>query len=100
MELEHAGCSFAIFEYRSATNIPGDPTAKRALIKSYYSERIDLIETVAKQTDEYLYPYILKVVTEGLPYTYLQTRLNIPCSRDTYYDRYRKFFWLLNNIRD
>lgn len=30
----------------------------------------------------------------------LITLLDIPCSRDMYYDRYRKFFWLLDNARD
>ena len=24
----------------------------------------------------------------------------IPCSRDYFYDRYRKFFWILDGIRD
>ena len=51
------------------------------------------------EADEYLYEYIMKAVTEGLPYTYLQTVMDIPCSRDTYYDRYRKFFWLLSKMR-
>lgn len=30
----------------------------------------------------------------------LKTKLGIPCGKDMYYDRYRKFFWLLNNSRD
>ena len=81
-------------------NLPGDPTAKRAEIKLYYSERINLIETLAKEVDPYLHDYILKAVTESLSYTYLKARLGIPCSRDIYYDRYRKFFWLLDQARD
>jgi hypothetical protein len=24
----------------------------------------------------------------------------MPCGRDTYYDRYRRFFWLLDKMRD
>lgn len=80
-------------------NLPGDPTAKRAILKAYYSERIDLIEKTAKATDEYLHGYILKAVTEGLSYTYLKTKLGIPCGKDMYYDRYRRFFWLLDNSR-
>lgn len=81
------------------SNLPGDPTAKRAIMKAYYSERIDLIERTAKATDEHLHSYILKAVTEGLSYTYLKTKLGIPCSKDLYYDRYRRFFWLLDNSR-
>lgn len=32
-------------------------------------------------------------------YTYLKTVDHVPCSRDMYYDRYRRFFWLLNEAR-
>lgn len=99
-ELENPSGSLAMFEWRSSTNIPGDPTGKRAIIRTYYSDRIDLVERTARQADPYLYPYILKAVTEGLSYTYLKNTMNMPCGRDMYYDRYRKFFWLLNNSRD
>ena len=58
-----------------------------------------MIEQVARETDPNLAVYILKGITEELSYDYLKTRLNIPCSKDTYYDRYRKFFWLLNKER-
>jgi hypothetical protein len=86
-------------EHVPSSNIPGDPTAKRALLKARYSEKIDLVERIAIKTDEYLHNYILKAVTENLSYTYLKTRFDIPCSRDTYYDRYRRFFWLLSEAR-
>ena len=82
-----------------SSNIPGDPTATRALLKTFYKDRIDLIESIGKKTDIYLHKYIIKAVTEELSYTYLRTKLDIPCSRDTYYDRYRKFFWLLSEAR-
>lgn len=84
---------------RISSNVPGDPTANCVLRKAYYLERIALIERAAREADEYLYLYILKAVTENLSYTYLKARLNIPCGRDMYYDRYRKFFWLLSNSR-
>lgn len=81
------------------SNIPGDPTSKCALMKTYYLERIKLIEKIARETDQYLYKYILKAVTENLSYIQLKSRLDIPCSRDMYYDRYRRFFWLLSKER-
>ena len=77
-----------------------DPTNKCAIAKAYYSERMDLIEKVAEETDPELSSYILVAVTEGHSYEYLKSRLDIPCCRDTYYDRYRRFFWLLNKARD
>lgn len=63
-------------------------------------ERVVLVERIAGEADNDLHTYILKAVTEGLSYTYLRTKMNIPCGRDMYYDRYRKFFWLLDNARD
>lgn len=83
----------------SSSNLPGDPTVKCVMRKAYYLERISLIEQAAREADEDLYLYILKAVTEDLSYTYLKARLDIPCSRDTYYDRYRRFFWLLSESR-
>lgn len=87
-------------ERNSSTNIPSDLTAKYAMKKAQYAERIKMIERAATDADEFLYPYILKAVTEGLSYTYLKVRLDIPCGRDMYYDRYRRFFWLLSELRD
>lgn len=80
--------------------IPSDLTAKYAIRKAEYAARIKLVESIAKEADEFLYPYILKAVTEGLAYTYLKSKLNIPCGRDMYYDRYRRFFWLLSESRN
>lgn len=78
----------------------GDPTAKCAEAKMYYSERIKMVERAAEKADSDLACYILKAVTEGLSFEYLDTKLGIPCSRDTYYDRYRKFFRELSYLRD
>ncbi len=101
----YASCNDAIvfgstFERTSSSNIPSDITAKYGMMKAHYDRRIKLIERTAIETDDYLYPYILKAVTEGLSYTNLKTVHDIPCGRDMYYDRYRKFFYLLSEARD
>lgn len=100
----YAACNDAIifgahFERTSRSNIPSDITAKYGMMKAHYDERIKLIENTAIAADDYLHSYILKAVTEGLSYTYLKTNMNIPCGKDMYYDRYRKFFWLLSEAR-
>lgn len=76
-----------------------DPTANSVVNKISYAERIQLIEDTVMKTDKYLYEYLLRAVTEGLSYTYLKTRLKMPCGRDYYYEKYRKFFWLLSEAR-
>ena len=101
----YASCSESIIfasslEKNPTSNIPSDLTAKYAMKKAFYGERMQLIEHAAKEADDFLYPYILKAVTEGLSYTYLKSRMDIPCGKDMYYDRYRRFFWLLSELRD
>ena len=98
--VDDTSISLSMIENLNTSNMPGDPTAKRAILKAHYSEKINLIEKTAMETDQYLYNYILKAVTEELSYTYLKAKLDIPCGRDMYYDRYRRFFWLLSEARD
>ena len=101
----YANCNESIIFTSSLENIPtsntpSDLTAKYAMRKAHYGSRIKLIEQAAMDADNFLYPYILKAVTEGLSYTYLKSKMDIPCGRDMYYDRYRRFFWILSEMRD
>lgn len=84
----------------SRANSFGDPTAKSAMARTFYMERMKMVEQVAKETDSELSGYIIKGVTEGCSYDILKARLDIPCCKDTYYDLYRRFFWLLNKERN
>lgn len=77
-----------------------NPTERIAMLKHYYSIRMEMIEKVAKETDPELAEYILKGVTEGWSYDILKARINIPCCKDVYYTAYRRFFWLLNKARE
>lgn len=79
---------------------PSDVTGKCVEEREIYFDRIQTVEQAAIEADPYLASYILKAVTEGLSFNYLQTQLNMPCSRDIYYDRYRRFFWILSNSRN
>jgi hypothetical protein len=83
----------------SKTNAVSDPTAKCAEARMFYSGRMAIIERAAAETDSGLSSYILKAVTEGVSYDHLKAKLEIPCCKDTYYELYRRFFWLLNKER-
>lgn len=85
---------------RTSEGMPRDYVALCAEERSLYLDRMCVIEKAARDADPYLSSYILKAVTEGHTYDYLYSRLEIPCSRGTYYDRYRKFFWLLDQMRE
>ena len=98
-DLENPAISLSRLDGMPSGSAISDPTSRFVMKKTYYSDRIKLIERIAKEADEFLYDYILKAVTEELSYTYLKSKLNIPCGKDMYYDRYRRFFWLLNQAR-
>lgn len=84
---------------RSPEGLVRDYVALCAEERSLYLNRMGVIEKAARDSDPYLATYILKAVTEGYSFTYLESILEIPCSRDTYYDRYRRFFWLLDRYK-
>ena len=77
-----------------------DPTSKCAEKRAFYSNRIKMVEKAAMETDDFFGPYILKAVTQGVSYDNLKTRWDMPCSKDKYYEFYRKFFWILSNSRE
>lgn len=86
----------ALFQSRQHVS---DPTAKCAEARIFYSDRMDMVKRVAMETEPELANYILRAITEGWSYDVLKARLEIPCCKDTYYELYRRFFWLLNKER-
>lgn len=72
-------------------------TESIAIRRAELRRKCELVEQTAIEADPVLYPWILKAVTnEGASYKWLKSRLDIPCSRNTYYERRRKFYWLLS----
>ncbi|MFI3115347.1 MAG: hypothetical protein R3Y12_04310 [Clostridia bacterium] len=89
---------------RLMTEIPtkskdGHPVEKCVEAREWYYDRMLMIEKTAVDTDTALSAYIIRGVTEGLSYDVIKVQYNIPCCRDVYYRMYRRFFWLLNNVR-
>lgn len=78
------------------TNVINDPVTKHIDERLFYANRMEMLERVAKETDEELAHYILKAITEGISYDHMRARSDIPCCKDTYYELYRRFFWLLS----
>lgn len=78
----------------------GDPTMFKAMTLYELDSKITLVEKAAIEADRELASYILKAVTEGRSFAYLKSRLEMPCERDMYYDRYRRFFYILSNLRN
>lgn len=84
----------------SSSGIFSDPTQTIVLKRMYYERKISMIDDAAKEADYTLYQWLIKGITGPYSYEYLKYQLNIPASRDMYYDRYRKFFWILDKKRE
>lgn len=75
-----------------------DATARLAERRVELQRKCELIEQTAYEADSQIYPYILKAVTnEGITYNYLKMVMNIPCGKKMYYDRRRKFYFLMSS---
>lgn len=57
-----------------------------------------MIEQSAIKADSDIYTWIMKSVCYGVSYDYLKAE-GVPCSREYFYTRYRKFFWILDKVR-
>lgn len=77
-------------------NGTSDPTYTKAVKISQYRDKMREIEHCALMAGDDIYKWLLKGVTqEECTYTYLQTQLRIPCCKNVYYERRRKFYYLL-----
>ncbi|QIB68604.1 hypothetical protein Ami103574_04385 [Aminipila butyrica] len=75
-----------------------DSTAILAARRADLRTKCEIIEETAIKADSELHEYILKAVTtERASFNYLKMRMGLPCERDMYYDRRRKFYWLLSH---
>lgn len=76
-------------------NSISDPTFRKAEKIIRLRTENELIEHTAIEADPYIHQQIIKNVTEGISYDYL----NCYYSKNTFYDRRRKFFKLLSEKR-
>ena len=76
-------------------NLSGNPTEQAAFRNVLLQKDVELIEQSAMEADPRIYLWILKNVTEGIPYEWLDA----PISRTKFYDTRRYFFYLLAQKR-
>lgn len=80
--------------------IISDPTSRIAIKRAYYSNLIKQLEDCCIEADKEIGKYILLAVTQDLSYQKLLAKYDVPFSKQLYYNRYRRFFWLLSKIRE
>lgn len=76
-------------------NTRSDFTAQEAVEIASIKADINLIEKTAQEASGDIYPWILKNVTKGIPYEWL----DVPCGRRQFYEHRRYFFYLLAQKR-
>lgn len=76
-------------------NLPGNPTENIAVKNAMIQADVDLIEQTAKEADSDMYQWLMKNVTEGIPYEWL----DVPMARKQFYESRRYFFYLLSKKR-
>lgn len=76
-------------------NMPGNPTERAAIRNAMLQNDVELIEQTALEADSDIYQWLLKNVTEGIPYEWL----NVPRGRKQFYESRRYFFYLLAQKR-
>ena len=79
-----------------AVNKTSNPTESLAERRAVLSEKMEKITKCCQIAGGDLSEYIFKAVTnENVSYKTLQAFMEIPCSANTFYDRRRKFYYLL-----
>lgn len=76
-------------------NWGGSPTESQAVRNLKLKNDVDLIEKTAQEADKSISSYLLKNVTEDVPYEYM----DVPLARKQFYEVRRYFFYLLAQKR-
>ena len=77
-----------------------DSSVERCAIETArLSENMKTVETAAHQADPELEDWIFAAVVQGLSYDTMICRYDVPCGRDLWYSRIRKFYWILDKLR-
>ena len=77
-----------------------DPTCDMAKNYFYYCSLVGVIEKAAKIAGGEYSMALLKGVTLGLPYHSLYLKGDLECSRARYYEMYRKYFFVLSDLKE
>lgn len=77
-----------------------DPTAMYAEARLYLSRRMRMVTDAAEKSCGYLAEAMVESVTLGIPYEKLAARGTVHCGKDLWYAAYRRFFWVLDKLRE
>lgn len=73
----------------------GDPTGAAAVRLAEIERKMKIIRDTAQEVAPEISFWLLEGVTKNRPFWYLHDVMHMPCERDMYYDRRRKFYYLM-----
>ena len=76
-----------------------NPTLKAVELREEYAAKMAIVEHAAYAASPEFKNYILKAVTEELSYENLRLVHGLPCCRESWYELYRRFFYILSISR-
>ena len=72
-----------------------DPTSSAAMRLADLDMKMQQVKDTVYEVAPEIYQWLLKGVTEDRPFWYLHDMMRMPCEKDMYYDRRRKFYYLM-----
>lgn len=79
-----------------AVNNISDPTSRLATRRAELRQKMEIVEKAAFEADEYLAKWLLIMAKDPeITYKKMRNSYEIPCGSRQYYERRRKFYWLL-----
>lgn len=75
-----------------------DRTSRLGMRAAELKSNMELVKTCAQEAGDDIWTWLFEAVVYGYSFPELEGR-GIPCGRDYYYIRYRRFFWVLDKRR-
>lgn len=76
-----------------------DKTLEQAAKLEEIDSKMQMVDKTLIEAGDDISTYLQLAVTVGKPFKYLQTVMDIPCSKNYFYERYRRFFYMLDKVR-
>lgn len=89
---------YANYSTKFRTNV--DHVADIAIRRKYYKDRMDMIDRTVSDVAPDIYAQLRSVIIGEKTYTQVSTLYDIPYSKSSFYETYRKFFKLLSERRN
>ena len=95
-KIMNGGGTSGVITYSKSTGRYSDPTANSVLKIERFRRHCELIEQTALETDSNIYQPLLNNVTTGVTYDQMKAcGIRILCGRRQFYEKRKKFFYLL-----